>query len=138
MGIRVVANGANSNGANGSGSSARTLRAPTTPLHITKEAASRLKALLAKKPGALGVKLGVRTRGCNGQSYTMNYAEEGELGKFDESVEEHGVRVFIEPRALLTVVGTTMDWKEDDISAEFVFHNPNATAVCGCGESYSI
>lgn len=73
--------------------------------------------------------------GCNGVSYTMNYAVE--KGKFDEEVADKGVRVFIEPSALLKITGTTMDWKEDDIAAEFTFSNPNAKNVCGCGESFS-
>ena len=74
--------------------------------------------------------------GCNGVSYTMNYASE--KGKFDEEVEEKGVRVFIEPSALLKITGTVMDWKEDEISAEFIFNNPNAKEICGCGESFNV
>lgn len=66
----------------------------------------------------------------------MNYATD--KGKFDEEVTDKGVRVFIEPSALLKIAGTTMDWKEDDVSAEFVFSNPNAKAVCGCGESFNV
>lgn len=69
-------------------------------------------------------------------SYTLNYADGKE--KFDEVVDDHGVRIFIEPRAMLSVVGTTMDWKEDALSAEFVFNNPNAKSLCGCGESFSV
>ena len=75
------------------------------------------------------------TGGCNGQSYTMNYATE--LTKRDEIVEYKGVRVLIEPAALLSIAGTTMDWKETEISAQFVFSNPNAKAICGCGESFT-
>ena len=74
--------------------------------------------------------------GCNGQSYTMNYATV--KGKFDEEVVDKSVRVLIEPGALLKIVGTRMDWKEDDISAEFIFTNPNAKSVCGCGESFNV
>lgn len=66
----------------------------------------------------------------------MNYADSA--GKFDEEVNDKGVRIFIEPSALLKITGTTMDWKEDDISAEFIFINPNAKGVCGCGESFNV
>ena len=76
-----------------------------------------------------------KSRGCNGQSYTMNYASE--RGAREEEVEAKGVRVLIEPGALLTIAGTTMDWREDELSAQFVFENPNAKAVCGCGESFT-
>lgn len=69
-------------------------------------------------------------------SFTMNYAE-GKKGT-DEEVSDKGVRVFIEPSALMKVVGTTMDWKEDALSAEFTFANPNAKSVCGCGESFNV
>jgi iron-sulfur cluster assembly accessory protein len=72
-------------------------------------------------------------------SYTMNYATS--KGKFDEEVEvggAGGVKVFIEPSALLKIAGTTMDWKEDDTASEFVFENPNAKAICGCGESFNV
>ena len=66
----------------------------------------------------------------------MNYATS--KAKFEEEVEQHGARVFVEPKALMHVVGTTMDYVEDDLSAEFVFHNPNAEASCGCGESFTV
>lgn len=74
--------------------------------------------------------------GCNGSSYTINYA----LSKVmtDEEVVDKGVHVFIEPSALMKIVGTTMDWKEDDLASEFVFSNPNAKSVCGCGESFTV
>ena len=69
-------------------------------------------------------------------SYTMGYA--AEKAKFEEEVEMHGVKVFVEPKALMHVIGTTMDFVEDDLSSEFVFHNPNAEAACGCGESFTV
>jgi len=105
------------------------------PIEITESAAEQLKRLISQKEGALGVRLGVKTRGCNGVSYTMNYAES--VAKFDEVVTDKGVTVFIEPSALLKITGTVMDWKEDEVSAEFTFSNPQATSVCGCGESFS-
>lgn len=115
---------------------ARTRRPLKAAIEITDSAAERLKSMLASKPDVLGVRLGVKTRGCNGVSYTMNYATSA--AKFDEEVADKGVRVFIEPSALLKITGTVMDWKEDDVSAEFVFTNPNAKGVCGCGESFNV
>jgi iron-sulfur cluster assembly accessory protein len=102
---------------------------------MTDNAIERLKVLLAKKPDAYGIRLGVRTRGCNGLSYTLNYAYGRE--KFEEMVEENGVRVLIEPKALMHIVGTSMDYKEDALTAEFTFVNPNAKGECGCGESFN-
>jgi len=66
----------------------------------------------------------------------MNYTDT--KGKFDEEVNQDGIKIFIEPNALLKITGTIMDWKEDDLSAEFTFANPNAKAVCGCGESFNV
>eukprot|EP01138_Halocafeteria_seosinensis_P010203 gb/GECG01010420.1/.p1 GENE.gb/GECG01010420.1/~~gb/GECG01010420.1/.p1 ORF type:complete len:224 (+),score=17.57 gb/GECG01010420.1/:1-672(+) len=111
-------------------------RRPKAALELTDEAAERLKKMLENKSDAVGIRVGVTKRGCNGMSYTMNYATEAK--KFDEKVEEKGVTILIEPRALMTVLGTTLDWHEDDISAEFVFNNPNAKGACGCGESFNI
>ena len=68
-------------------------------------------------------------------SYTMNYAES--VAKFDEEIVDRGVRIFIEPAALMKIAGTVMDWKESEVAAEFVFTNPNAKGVCGCGESFN-
>ena len=118
----------------------RASRLPTKAvLEITESAAKRLNELLQKRQqqdDAVAVRLGVKTRGCNGMSYTMNYATS--KNKFEEEVEQHGARVFVEPKALMHVIGTTMDFVEDDLSSEFVFHNPNAEASCGCGESFTV
>ena len=113
----------------------RARRVLKSAVEVTDAAAARLKTLLAGMPDALGVRLGVKTRGCNGVSYTMTYAEVA--SKFDEKVTDKGVVLFIEPAALMKIAGTIMDWKEDNVSAEFVFTNPNAKGVCGCGESFN-
>ncbi len=114
----------------------RVRRPVKAPLTITESAAQHLQTLLSKKDNAIGIKLGVKRRGCNGYSYTMDYTVE--KPKFFEEVSEKGVSVFIEPKALMYVVGTTMDYVEDELSAEFVFKNPNAKGTCGCGESFNV
>jgi iron-sulfur cluster assembly 1 len=105
-------------------------------MELTEAAAERIKDLLGtnEKPY---LKIGIRTRGCNGMTYTMNYADEKDRGKFDEIVEQHGVKVIIEPNALMTIIGTKMDFVSDNLRSEFTFENPNAKASCGCGESFS-
>jgi iron-sulfur cluster assembly accessory protein len=108
------------------------------PLMVTPGAADRIKELL-KGDGAadaIGIKLGVRRRGCNGLSYTLNYCET--VDKKDIAMEAHGVKVFIEPMALFNIVGTTMDWEESELASEFTFHNPNSKGECGCGESFNV
>ena len=109
-------------------------------LEMTESAAQRINELLQGRASngqpAVAVRIGVKTRGCNGLSYTMQYAAEKE--RLEEEVEQHGARIFIEPKALMHVIGTKMDFVEDDLSSEFVFHNPNAEASCGCGESFTV
>ncbi|XP_009993774.1 PREDICTED: iron-sulfur cluster assembly 1 homolog, mitochondrial [Chaetura pelagica] len=102
----------------------------------TPSAVQKIKQLLKDKPEHVGVKVGVRTRGCNGLSYTLEYTKS--KGDSDEEVVQDGVRVFIEKKAQLTLLGTEMDYVEDKLSSEFVFNNPNIKGTCGCGESFNI
>jgi len=108
------------------------------PIVLTSAAADRIRELLQGEnaKGAIGIRVGVRRRGCNGLSYTLNYAFE-ENPK-DVKVESHGIKVFIEPMALFNVVGTRMDWEETELSSEFTFNNPNSKGSCGCGESFNV
>src|SRR6266581_9601411 len=104
---------------------------------LSDAAAARIKELLAKseKPIA-GVRVGVRNGGCAGMAYTMEYAER--VDPTDEVVEDKGVRLLIDPKAVLFLLGTEMDYKIDKLSAQFVFNNPNQTSACGCGESVEL
>ncbi|XP_026949980.1 iron-sulfur cluster assembly 1 homolog, mitochondrial isoform X2 [Orcinus orca] len=108
----------------------------TRAIHQTPSAVNKIKQLLKDKPEHVGVKVGVRTRGCNGLSYTLEYTKT--KGDSDEEVVQDGVRVFIEKKAQLTLLGTEMDYVEDKLSSEFVFNNPNIKGTCGCGESFNI
>ena len=80
----------------------------------------------------------MRRRGCNGYSYVMNYTDGHDIGKLDEVVEEHEVRVIVESKALMFLIGTKMDYVDDEVRAEFVFNNPNSKGECGCGESFHV
>ncbi|MBS4083883.1 MAG: iron-sulfur cluster assembly accessory protein [Rhizobiales bacterium] len=104
---------------------------------VTDAAAARVRELVerSEQPVA-GVRVGVKNGGCAGMSYTMDLAQTVEKG--DEVVETQGVRVLIDPKAVLFLLGTTMDFTVDKMSAKFVFRNPNETSACGCGESVSI
>ena len=106
-------------------------------LSVTDAAAERIQALLAARgKAALGVRVGVRARGCSGLSYTLEYADE--KGKFDEVVEDKGVTILVDPKAIMFILGTEMDYVEEKLQAGFVFRNPNEKGRCGCGESFHV
>ncbi|XP_062600718.1 iron-sulfur cluster assembly 1 homolog, mitochondrial-like [Saccostrea cucullata] len=106
------------------------------PLVLTPAAVNQVKRLLNENVDMIGLKIGVKTRGCNGLTYTMEYAKE--KGKFDEEVIQDGVRILIDSKAQLTLLGTEMDYQTDKLSAEFIFNNPNIKGTCGCGESFNV
>jgi iron-sulfur cluster assembly protein len=106
-------------------------------MKLSEAAAARVRAILAGADGRYqGIRVGVTNGGCAGMSYTMDYAESP--GALEEVVEDKGVRIFIDPKAILFLIGTEMDFVRDKLAARFVFNNPNQTATCGCGESVSI
>src|SRR5262249_8093956 len=104
---------------------------------ISDAAAKRIKELLSKrgKP-SVGVRVGVRTRGCSGLSYTFEYADQPE--KFDEVVHGEGFDVLIDPKAVMFLIGTEMDYVEEKLKSGFIFKNPNEKGRCGCGESFHV
>lgn len=91
---------------------------------------------LFDQPESKLIRVGVKNRGCSGLAYHLEYVDKP--GSFDESVEQDGVKVLIDSKALFSIIGSEMDWVEDKLSARFVFRNPNITESCGCGESFSI
>lgn len=116
---------------------ARPRRERPKPVRLTDAAAARIAEIMADAEGKyLGVRVGVTNGGCAGMSYTMAYAEDAK--PFEEVMEEKGVKIFIDPKAILFLIGTEMDFVTEKMGARFVFNNPNQTAACGCGESVSI
>ena len=105
-------------------------------MKLSDRAAERIKAIMADKPDIKGLKIGVKKGGCAGMEYTMEWAAEQK--PFDEVVEQEGARVLIDPKAVMYLLGTEMDYKTDKLSSQFVFTNPNQTGSCGCGESVSL
>uniref|UniRef100_A0A914DF88 Iron-sulfur cluster assembly 1 homolog, mitochondrial n=1 Tax=Acrobeloides nanus TaxID=290746 RepID=A0A914DF88_9BILA len=103
---------------------------------LTPEAVSRVQELLSAKPDAKALKIGLQTRGCNGLTYTLDYANE--KAKFDEEVEQDGVKIWIDSKAQLSLLGSEMDYVKNRLASEFVFKNPNIKGTCGCGESFNI
>ena len=103
-------------------------------MRLTDAAATRIRELTerADQPIA-GLRVGVKNGGCAGMEYTMEYVEK--IGPADEVVEDKGVKLLIDPKAVLFLLGTEMDWKVGKLSSQFIFNNPNQTSACGCGES---
>jgi len=114
----------------------RSLIPSKAALTLTPSAENRVKQLIKDQPKYIGLKIGVKTRGCNGMSYVLDYAEKKE--KLDEEVLQNGVKLFIDKKAQMTLLGTEMDFQDSKLASEFVFNNPNITGTCGCGESFSV
>ena len=107
------------------------------PVKLSESAATRIREIMEGSDGAYeGVRVGVTNGGCAGMSYTMDYADKA--APYDEVIEDKGVKIFIDPKAIMFLLGTEMDFVSDKLAARFVFNNPNQTAACGCGESVSI
>ena len=112
-------------------------RARPTVLTLTDAAAERVKAIMARSETPVaGLRVGVKKGGCAGMEYTLEYA--AEVRPIDEVVEDKGVRILIEPSAILFLLGIEMDFKSDKLTSGFVFNNPNQTSACGCGTSVEI
>jgi iron-sulfur cluster assembly protein len=106
-------------------------------MRLSEAAAGRIRDIIGKSERPIaGVRVGVQNGGCAGMSYMMEYAEA--IDPRDEIVDEKGVRLFIDPKAVLFLLGTEMDYRVDKFSSGFVFNNPNQTSACGCGESVAI
>ena len=113
------------------------LRERPAAIILTTAAEARVADLMAKAPAdAIGVKLSTPKRGCSGLAYSVDYVTEA--NPFDERIETPGGSFFVDGASLLYLIGSTMDWQEDDFAAGFVFDNPNAKGACGCGESFTV
>ena len=103
-------------------------------MRLSEAAAARIKELMAKAERPIaGVRVGVKNGGCAGMEYTLEYVVS--VGSTDEVVEDKGVKLLIDPKAVMFLLGTEMDWKVEKLASQFVFNNPNQTSACGCGES---
>ena len=104
---------------------------------LSDKAAQRIKEIMANsKEPSIGVRIGVKSGGCAGMSYVMEYAKSSNTN--DEVIEDKGVKVLIDPNAVMYLLGTEMDYKKEELSSTFVFKNPNETERCGCGESFKV
>ena len=104
---------------------------------LSDSAAERIKQIMSSdKSNSVGVRIGVKSGGCAGMSYVMEYAKK--TNPNDEIIEDKGVKVFVDAGAVMYLLGTEMDYKKEELSSSFVFKNPNETERCGCGESFKI
>lgn len=107
------------------------------PITLTEGAVRRIADLMSRAPeGTVGVRLSTPRRGCSGLAYSLDYVAEPKVG--DERIETEGGTLFVDGGSLLYLIGSRMDWREDDFTAGFVFDNPNAKGSCGCGESFTV
>jgi iron-sulfur cluster assembly protein len=113
------------------------VRVRPAAISLTPAAEARIAALMSKAPeGAIGVKLSTPRRGCSGLAYSVDYVNLENA--FDEKIETPGGNFYVDGASILYLIGSRMDWKEDDFAAGFVFDNPNAKGACGCGESFTV
>ena len=109
----------------------------TQVIKLSENAAKRIKEIMSKADNTtIGVRVGVQSGGCAGMSYIMEYAKE--IKPSEEIIEDKGVKVLIDPNAIMYLLGTEMDYKKEKFSSQFIFKNPNGTERCGCGESFKI
>ena len=106
-------------------------------IKLSDNAANRIKEIIStKESNSIGVRVAVKSGGCAGMSYVMEYANE--INPSDEIIEDKGVKVFVDAAAVMYLLGTEMDYKKDEFSSSFVFNNPNESERCGCGESFKV
>ena len=113
------------------------LRARPAAITLTSRAEARIAELMTRAPeDAIGVKLSTPRRGCSGLAYSVDYVSDA--NPLDEKIETPGGTFYVDGGSILYLIGSVMDWREDDFAAGFVFENPNATGSCGCGESFTV
>jgi iron-sulfur cluster assembly protein len=106
-------------------------------ISLSENAAKRIKEIMSKaEKNSVGVRVGVKTGGCAGMSYVMEYTKQ--INPSDEVIEDKGVKLFVDPGAVMYLLGTEMDYKKEQFSSSFIFKNPNETERCGCGESFKV
>lgn len=106
------------------------------PLLLSKSAINRIREICKSRPDVIGLRIGVKQRGCSGLTYKLDYATQKD--PHDVEIVENDVRIFLDRKAQLTLIGSEMDYKDNKLSSEFVFKNPNITGTCGCGESFTV